>query len=73
MRAVIVDHIVTRPPVPYPTARDVLANVRDLCRPHDAQVKERRRGDASSRRAGGRFTLKGCDAEGWPLDPTRRG
>ena len=61
--ATTVDHIVTRPPVGYPTPADRLDNLRSLCRTHDAQVKER----ADGRRGrGGRPVLKGCDADGWP-------
>lgn len=67
----VVDHIETRPPVPYPTPFDVLDNVRLLCLIHDSQVKEKRRGDSNSRRGDG-FTVKGCDVDGWPLDPRHR-
>ena len=66
----VADHIQTRPPVPHPCELDVLENLRWICRFHDAQTKERRRG--GERRRAGRFTVKGCDADGWPLDPARR-
>jgi hypothetical protein len=71
-RGVIHDHIETRPPVPYPTEFDVLSNIRLLCRSHDSQVKERRRGSAVHRKQGGVFKVKGSDADGWPYDPRRR-
>ena len=71
-RAVIVDHKHTRPPVPHPCDLDRLDNLRSLCTSHDSQVKERRIGNLSSRRNGGTFKVKGCDADGWPLDPKHR-
>ena len=61
------DHIRTRPNVDYPTAADVLANVRTLCGYHDAQIKERWNG---KRRQDGKLIVKGCDATGRPLDPS---
>lgn len=67
----IADHIVTRPHVAYPTEADVIGNLRSLCRSHDAQVKEMRRGQ-SYRKQGGKFKVKGCDADGWPFDPARQ-
>jgi 5-methylcytosine-specific restriction endonuclease McrA len=67
----VADHIVARAPVPYPTAADVISNLRTLCLSHDAQVKEERRGVAL-RKQGGRFKVRGCDADGWPLDPGHR-
>lgn len=66
--AVTADHIKTRPPVPHPCPLDRLDNLRSLCATHDAQVKER----GGVRKQGGEFKVKGCDAEGWPLDPARR-
>jgi 5-methylcytosine-specific restriction endonuclease McrA len=63
-RAVIVDHIATRPRVAVPTAPDRLDNLRSLCATHDAQIKEHRNGQ---RGRGGRPVLKGCDIDGWPL------
>jgi len=69
--AQVADHIVARPFVPFPCEQDTLANLRSLCRSHDAQVKERRRGVAI-RKQGGAFKVKGCDEDGWPLDPSRR-
>ena len=68
-RARRVDHIATRPPSPDPTPHDVLRNLRSLCTTHDNQVKE---DQAGTRRSGGAFTVRGCDADGWPLDPKRR-
>jgi hypothetical protein len=60
--AVIVDHIQTRPRVPYPTSADRLGNLRSLCRMHDNQIKEQN----GARRRGGR--LAACvGADGWPI------
>lgn len=70
-RAVFVDHIVSRPPVPHPCAADTLTNLRSLCASHDAQVKEARKG-SSARRSRGHFRVIGCDVDGWPVDPMRR-
>jgi len=73
-RATRADHIIARPPdAPGPTEFDVLSNLRALCVGHDSQVKERRRGDARSRAQGGEFKVRGCDAEGWPIDPRHSG
>jgi hypothetical protein len=69
--ATTVDHIETRPPIPYPCPLDRLDNLRSLCSSHDSQVKELRRG-AGQRRNGGVFRVKGCDADGWPRDPAHR-
>jgi 5-methylcytosine-specific restriction endonuclease McrA len=66
-----VDHIRARPRgVPGPTRFDVLSNLRTLCGSHDRRIKERPDGRRAS---GGR--LKGCGADGWPVDsgPTPRG
>jgi hypothetical protein len=67
-RGVIADHIITRPNTPQSCEYDRLDNLRWLCRSHDAEVKER----AGQRKQGGAFKIRGCDAEGWPLDPARR-
>lgn len=67
----VADHIETRPDVPHVTPQDRIENLRTLCKSHDAQVKERRRG-VGMRARGGTFILRGCDAEGWPLDPRHR-
>jgi hypothetical protein len=68
-RAVVVDHVETRPAsLPIPCGADRLDNLRSLCLSHDAQVKEFR----GKRKQGGAFRLKGCDANGWPIDPARR-
>jgi hypothetical protein len=58
--------------VQHTTPQDRLDNLRTLCRAHDSQVKEQRRGSSSSRMNDGAFRIKGCDADGWPYDPTRR-
>jgi 5-methylcytosine-specific restriction protein A len=63
--AKVVDHIVRR----VPGQRVALSDLRDLCRGHDNQVKE---GASGKRRNGGKFTIKGCDANGVPNDPARR-
>ncbi len=68
-RAAFADHF----PAPHPrgatgpTPADALTNLRSLCPEHDAQVKEGRDG---SRRNGGAFTVRGCDADGMPIDPS---
>lgn len=67
----VADHIETRPDVPHVTPHDRIENLRTLCKSHDAQVKEQRRG-IGMRKQGGQFRLKGCDAEGWPLDARHR-
>jgi 5-methylcytosine-specific restriction endonuclease McrA len=72
MPGTVADHIETRPDVPYSTPQDVLENLRTLCKSHDAQVKERRRGQALTRKQSGNFRLRGCDVEGWPLEPMHR-
>jgi hypothetical protein len=65
---VVADHIRTRPPAPNACYADRLDNLRTLCLTHDAQVKEFK----GVRKQGGEFRVKGCDAQGWPLDPERR-
>lgn len=67
-KATHADHIITRHPAPTPTAADVLTNLRSLCAHHDNQVKER----GGRRNSGGAFTIRGSDANGWPIDPKRR-
>lgn len=62
-RAIVADHVRTRPPVPYLTPFDTLANLRSLCAHHDALLKELPGG---VRRHAGDATAKGCDADGWP-------
>jgi hypothetical protein len=64
----VADHIETRPDVPHPCELDTLSNLRSLCFSHDAQVKER----GGQRKQAGSFKVRGCDANGWPLDPSRR-
>lgn len=68
--AKVVDHVETRPPTPEPCELDRLDNLRCLCRSHDAQVKERRRGDGASRKS--QLHARGCDASGRPLDPVHQ-
>lgn len=62
----VVDHVITRPRVAYPTALDRIDNVRLICQPHDAQTKEGRDG---KRFNGGKPVVTGCDDSGMPLDP----
>jgi 5-methylcytosine-specific restriction endonuclease McrA len=68
-RATTVDHVITRPPVPYPCELDRIDNLRSLCDTCDRQVKETRGG---KRRNEGRFRLMGCDINGLPFDPRHR-
>ncbi len=68
-RATHVDHIETRPRSAEPTPADRIENLRSLCATHDGQAKEMRDG---RRRNAGQFTVKGCDAAGWPRDPRHR-
>ena len=68
-RAVVVDHIETRPDVPHPCAADRLDNTGSLCVEDDCQVKEQPGG---KRRQGGQLRTRGCDAEGRSLDPNHR-
>ena len=60
--AVVVDHIIAR----RDGGTDAITNLRSLCREHDNQAKEDHTG---RRRSGGRFTVRGCDSDGLPLDP----
>ena len=60
--ATIVDHIETRPDVPYLCEADELDNLRSVCRHHDNQVKEL----GGIRRRRGEFALRGSDVDGWP-------
>lgn len=62
-----VDHIETRPNSDRPTPLDTLSNLRTLCAHHDASIKERTTG---KRGRGGKLTVRGCDADGWPIDPS---
>ena len=44
----------------------MLSNVRTLCPEHDNQAhREKPKGQGAQRDA--RFTIKGCDIDGWPL------
>jgi 5-methylcytosine-specific restriction endonuclease McrA len=63
-QGVVVDHIVSR----RDGGVDNPGNLRHLCRDHDNQIKE---GADGVRRNGGRLKVRGCDADGWPLDPAR--
>jgi 5-methylcytosine-specific restriction endonuclease McrA len=65
-RGNIADHIVARPDKPHPTPHDVLSNLRTLCRDHDNQVKERK--GRYARKGDGKFRLRGCTLDGWPVD-----
>jgi 5-methylcytosine-specific restriction protein A len=66
MGRMYVDHVTTRPNVTTPTPLDRLDNLRTLCGPHDAMVKEARGG---SRKNGGKLSVRGCDPSGRPLCP----
>ena len=62
-----VDHITARPRgATGLTAADVLSNLRTLCKDHDNQVMQKADG---TRRNGGAFVVRGCDAKGSPHDP----
>jgi len=61
-----VDHIKAR----RDGGADEMPNLRTLCRDHDNQVKE---GADGVRANGGKTFVRGCDADGWPLDSRRRG
>jgi len=62
-----VDHIEPRPRgATEPTDKDVLHNLRTLCKTHDNQVMQNSDG---RRRGGGSFTVGGCDEDGFPIDP----
>ncbi len=61
-RACIVDHITSR----RNGGSDTMGNLRALCRDHDNQLKEDATGQ---RRSGGKAVVKGCDVNGYPLDP----
>jgi 5-methylcytosine-specific restriction endonuclease McrA len=65
---VVADHIIARPNVSTPCDLDRLDNLRLLCRSHDSQVREVN----GQRKQGGKFKVKGCTADGLPLDPERR-
>lgn len=68
-KGIIADHIIARPQnVSTPCLEDRLDNLRTLCRSHDSQVREVN----GKRKQGGQFKVKGCDENGWPLDPKRR-
>ena len=56
-----VDHIVSR----KAGGTDTLDNLRSLCVAHDNAIKEDARG---TRRTDGKLFVRGCDADGWPLD-----
>lgn len=62
-----VDHIDPRPRgAAEPTDKDVLPNLRTLCALHNNQVMQ---GADGERRNEGRFTIVGCDEDGFPIDP----
>jgi hypothetical protein len=65
-KGLVCEHIKTRPNVSHPTEYDVLSNTTSLCSYHDRQTKEKADG---SRRNGGKHTVKGCNANGTPIDP----
>src|SRR5437764_15161038 len=59
-----VDHIVAR----KDGGADALSNLRSLCAEHDNQAhREKGRRGSGPREA--RFEVRGCDADGRPIDP----
>jgi 5-methylcytosine-specific restriction protein A len=62
-KATHVDHIISR----RDGGPDALSNLRSLCKAHDNMVMQ---GSSGRRRSGGKLRVKGCDADGMPLDPT---
>jgi 5-methylcytosine-specific restriction endonuclease McrA len=61
-RGVVVNHVVSR----RRGGPDTMSNLRHLCRAHDNAIKE----DASGkRRSDGKLVVRGCNADGTPLDP----
>ncbi|MGC2853944.1 HNH endonuclease [Novispirillum sp. DQ9] len=62
-----VDHIKTRRERPD-LALD-LSNLRTLCSAHDNQGHREKGAGGGPRREA--FVVRGCDADGWPLDPAR--
>jgi 5-methylcytosine-specific restriction endonuclease McrA len=58
----VVDHIKRR----RDGGSDALDNLRSLCDQHDRQVKERPSGQRAN---AGKLFVRGCDANGRPLDP----
>ncbi len=63
-----VDHI--KPRSTHPELTFVLSNLRSLCPLHDNQ-SHREKGLGCVERVE-RFTIKGCDAQGWPLVPAQQ-
>jgi 5-methylcytosine-specific restriction protein A len=61
-KGLIVDHVVSR----RRGGADAMENLRVLCRAHDNQVKEGRRG---ARANGGALVVRGCANDGRPVDP----
>ncbi len=59
----VVDHVLSR----RNGGADTLANLRHLCRAHDNSIKERANGERAN---GGKLVVKGCDANGLPIDPS---
>lgn len=69
--AKIVEHKVTRPHVDHPCEVDRIDLLTSLCPSHDNQTKERVAGQPE-RKSGGKHTIRGSDADGWPRDPQRK-
>lgn len=63
-----VDHKLSRKTHPHLALS--LANLRTLCADHDNQGHREKATGATQRDE--RFVIRGADAQGWPLDPTRR-
>jgi hypothetical protein len=60
-----VDHI--KPRRTHPHLAFVLSNLRTLCAKHDNQA-HREKGCGGSAERDERFVVKGCGADGWPVD-----
>ena len=66
-KATVVDHIISRPRgLIWKCKEDAKENLRSLCTDHDNQVKEGKNGE---RRGNGEFFVRGCDRNGFPVDP----
>jgi 5-methylcytosine-specific restriction protein A len=65
-----VDHI--KPRSTHPHLALVLSNIRALCPEHDNQGHSEKGAKTGAGKRIERFVIKGCDVDGWPLDPMRR-
>lgn len=69
-----VDHHHPRPKgATGPTPADVLSNMRSRCKPCHSRKTAMTDGGYQNPKGPARDpVVKGCDADGWPLDPARR-